>query len=231
MEQTVTVTDASPLLETQQSSVGQVVSTQSINNTLLNGRNWVYIAQLTSGVVPSLNSRGTGNSDFAANGQIAYQNNFVLDGIDNNMYGISFTNHATFALQPPPDALAEFKVQTSNYSAVLGHSAGAVVNTSIKSGTNDIHGSLWEYVRNTAFDEGDFIALTIPADRQNQFGATLGLSVKKNGLFFFGYAEANRISQGQTATVSVPTPLMRQGNFTELLTTSLTGAAQPITLY
>ena len=231
VEQTVTVTDAPPLLETQQSSVGQVVSTQSINNTPLNGRNWVYIAQLTSGVVPSLNSRGTGNGDFAANGQIAYQNNFVLDGIDNNMYGISFTNHATFALQPPPDALAEFKVQTSNYSAVLGHSAGAVVNTSIKSGTNDIHGSLWEYVRNTAFDARDFNALTIPAYHQNQFGATLGLPIKKNGLFFFGYAEANRISQGQTATVSVPTPLMRQGNFTELLNTNLTGAAQPITLY
>lgn len=229
--QTVTVTGAPPLLQTQQSSVGQVVSTRSINNTPLNGRNWVYIAQLTAGVAPSLDTRGTGNGDFVANGQIAYQNNFVLDGVDNNMYGISFTNHATFAIQPPPDALAEFNVQTSNYSAVLGHSAGAVVNTSIKSGTNQIHGDIWEYFRNTALDARDFDALTIPAYHENQFGATLGLPIVKNKLFFFGYAEANRIIQGQTSTLAVPTPLMRQGNFTELLNTNLTGAAQPIDLY
>lgn len=93
-----------------------------------------------------------------------------------------------------------------------------MVNASIKSGTNELHGSLWEYLRNNALDARDFNALTIPKYRENQFGATLGLPLIRNRLFFFGYAEANRIVYGNTQTQSVPTALMRSGNFTELLT-------------
>jgi len=230
--ETVTVTSEAPLLQTQEGTVGQVISTDSINNTPLNGRNWVYIAQLTPGVAPSLGeTRGSGSGDFMANGQSGEQNNFILDGVDNNTNLVDFLNGSSYIMRPPPDALAEFAIQTSNYSAEFGHSAGSVVNASIKSGTNMIHGDLWEYVRNTDLDATNWNSLTNPAYHENQFGATLGLPIIKNKLFYFGDAEANRISIGQTNTLTTPTPLMRQGNFSELLNTSLTGAAVPEYLY
>lgn len=229
----VVVTTAPPLLQSEQASVDQVISTEAINNTPLNGRNWVYIAHLTAGVAPSISgtSRGGGSGDFFANGQRATQNDFILDGVDNNVNVIDFVNGTSYSVRPPPDALAEFKIQTSNFSAEFGHSAGAVINASLKSGTNDIHGSVWEYVRNTSLDAKDWNALSIPAYHQNQFGATLGLPLIKNKLFYFGDIEANRIVFGSTSTLSVPTALMRQGNFSELLNTSLTGQAKPIQLY
>jgi hypothetical protein len=232
VSQTVTVSSAPPLLETQASSVGQVVSTETINNTPLNGRNWVYIAQLTAGVAPPFgNTRGSGTGDFVANGQRAEQNNFILDGVDNNTNLVDFLNGSSFVMRPPPDALAEFNLQTSNYSAEFGHSAGAVMNASIKSGTNRVHGSVWEYFRNTNLDAQDWNAKTIPPYHQNQFGATLGVPILRDKLFYFGDLEVNRISIGQASILTVPTLSMRQGDFSELLNTSLTGAAQPIQLY
>jgi hypothetical protein len=229
--ETVTVSSAPPLLQSQSGSVGQVLSTEMINDTPLNGRNWVYIAQLTAGVDPANGSRGNGTGDFNANGQRAEQNNFILDGVDNNTNAVDFLNGASFVVRPPPDALAEFKVDTSDYSAEFGHSAGAVVNASIKSGTNQIHGDLWEYLRNDVLDARDWNAPSISKYRENQFGATLGLPIISNKLFFFGDAEANRIVFGETNTLTVPTPLMRQGNFTELLNPGLTGQSQAIQLY
>ncbi len=224
VSQTVTVTGAVALLQTQSSAVGQVIDTKTINDTPLNGRNWVYIAQLTAGVAPPFgNTRGSGTGDFVANGQRAEQNNFILDGVDNNTNLVDFLNGSSFVMRPPPDALAEFNLQTSNFSAEFGHSAGAVMNASIKSGTNQIHGDLWEYFRNTNLDATNWNALTVPPYHQNQFGATLGFPIWKNKLFYFGDIEANRISIGQTNVLNVPTPLMRQGNFSELLNTNLTG--------
>jgi Carboxypeptidase regulatory-like domain len=232
VSQTITVSTAPSLLQTQQGSVGQVVSADAINNTPLNGRNWVYIAQLTAGVAPAVGSRGQGTGDFSANGQQAAQNDFILDGVDNNENSIDYLNGASYVVRPPPDALAEFRLDTSNYSAEFGHSAGAVVNASIKAGTNQIHGDIWEYFRNDALNARDFIALTIPEYRENQFGATLGLPIIRNKLFFFGDVEANRIVSGAPTTLAfVPTALMRQGNFSELSNTSLTGATAPIQLY
>lgn len=231
VSQTVTVSDAPPLLQTQEGAVGQVISAETINNTPLNGRNWVYIAQLTAGVAPPFgNTRGSGTGDFVANGQRAEQNDFILDGVDNNTNLVDFLNGSSFVMRPPPDALAEFSLQTSNYSAEFGHSAGAVLNASIKSGTNQVHGSLWEYVRNTDLDATDWNAQTVPTYHQNQFGATLGFPIIKNKLFYFGDLEANRISFGKPGVFTVPTELMRQGNFSELLNTSLTGTG-PIQLY
>ena len=230
--QTVTVNGAPPLLETQQSSIGQVISTQTINDTPLNGRNWVYIAQLTAGVAPPFgNTRGSGTGDFVANGQNAEQNNFILDGVDNNTNLVDFLNGSSFVMRPPPDALSEFSLQTSDYSAEFGHSAGAVMNASVKSGTNQIHGDVWEYFRNTNLDARNWNAQTTPPYHQNQFGATLGFPILKNKVFYFGDLEVNRISIAQTNTYSVPTSLMRQGNFSELLNPTLTGAAQPTQLY
>jgi outer membrane receptor protein involved in Fe transport len=229
----VTVTSAPPLLQTEQGTVGQVVSTQLINNLPLNGRNWVFIAQLTAGTAPSINglSRGAGTGDFYANGQRATQNNFILDGVDNNVNVIDFMNGASYNVRPPPDALAEFKVETTDYSAEFGHSAGAVLNASTKSGTNEIHGNVWEYARDQSLNAVNWNAKTMPPYRENQFGATFGLPIRRNKLFYFGDAEANRITNGTTYTFTVPTALMRQGNFSELLNTSLTGSAKPITLY
>lgn len=231
VSQSVTVSTAPPLVQTESGSIGQVVSTRTINSMPLNGRNAVYVAQMAPGVVQGVGGRGVGTGDFTANGQRPTENNFILDGIDNNTAVPDFLNGSSFVVNPPPDALAEFNVQTSNYSAELGHSAGAVMNTSVKSGTNQIHGSLWEYVRNTDLDAQDWEAKTIPAYHENQFGATLGGPIVKDKLFFFGYAEANRIVFGQTFTQSVPSALMRQGNFSELLNPSLTSTGTAITLY
>lgn len=231
--QTVTVTSELPLMQTQDSSVGQTMTSTQINSVPLNGRNWVFIAQLAAGAVPPEGSRGQGKGDFNANGQRAEENNFILDGVDNNANVVDFYNGASFVAQPPPDALAEFRVQTSNYSAEFGHSAGAVVNASLKSGTNSFHGSLWEYVRNTVFDIrswNDPVNQPVPGYHENQFGATLGGPFLKNRLFFFGDAQANRISFKETGIYSVPTALERAGDFSELLNTGLSGTA-PTQLY
>lgn len=224
--ETITVTTEAPLMQTQESSVGQTMDTQTIDSVPLNGRNWVYIAQLAAGAAPADGSRGGGKGDFEANGQRAEENNFILDGVDNNANVVDFYNGASFVAQPPPDALAEFKVQTSDYSAEFGHSAGAVINASLKSGTNNIHGSLWEYVRNTAFDTHDWTATKgspVPAYHENQFGATLGGPVLKNKLFLFADAQANRITFQESGYYTVPTAKERVGDFSELLNPALTG--------
>lgn len=224
--ETVTVTTEVPLMQTQESSVGQTVDTQTINSVPLASRNWVYIAQLSAGAALPAGSRGGSKGDFQANGQRAEENNFILDGVDNNANVVDFYNGASYVVNPPPDALAEFKVQTSNYSAEFGHSAGAVVNASIKSGSNAFHGSAWEYIRNTAFDIKEWNPSKVqpPAPyHQNQFGATLGGPFWKNKLFFFGDAQANRITYNEPGTYTVPTAKMRLGDFSELLSPALTG--------
>ncbi len=235
VSQTVKVTSAAPLLETQQAAVGQVISTRAINDTPLNGRNWVYIAQLTAGVAPPFgNTRGSGSGDFVANGQRAEQNNFILDGVDNNTNLVDFLNGSSYIMRPPPDALSEFSLQTSNFSAEFGHSAGAVLQANIKSGTNQIHGDVWEYFRNTNLDAINWNAgpnAVAPPYHENQFGGTLGFPIWKNRLFYFGDIEANRISISNPTPISVPTALERQGNFSELLNGSLTGVGAPTQLY
>jgi len=234
VSETVTVTSDAPLLQTETSGVGQTIDTQTINDTPLNGRNWVYIAQFTAGAVSASanmgSSRAAGTGDFQANGQRAEQNNFILDGVDNNSNLVDFLNGSSFVVRPPPDALSEFSLQTSNFSAEFGHSAGAVMSASIKSGTNQIHGDVWEYVRNTDLDATPWNALSSPPYHENQFGATFGARIWRNKLFYFGDLEANRIAISSANITTVPTALMRQGNFSELLNTNLT-SSQPVTLY
>jgi Carboxypeptidase regulatory-like domain/TonB-dependent Receptor Plug Domain len=230
---------SAPLLQTEEASTGQVISTKTVNDLPLNGRNYVFIAQEAAGIPPSNGSRGQGNGDFTANGMRATQNNFILDGVDNNSDAIDFLNGASYVVKPPPDALQEFKVQTGSFSAEFGHSAGAVVNASIKSGTNSLHGDAWEYVRNndlgeaspTEWASGVTTPTTVLPYHQNQFGFTLGGPFIRNKLFFFGDYEGNRLSLSSPQILTVPTLLERTGNFTELLNTNLTGAAQPIVLY
>ena len=230
-QQNVVVTSA-PALQTEEASTGQVVSSKTINDTPLNGRNFTFIAQLSAGVEPAeQGARGAGKGDFSANGQRSEQNNFILDGVDNNANLVDFLNGASFVIKPPPDALQEFKVQTGDYTAELGHSAGAVLNVATKSGGNQFHGDLWEYFRNNVLNVRDYFQNVVPKYRQNQFGATLGGPIIKDKLFFFGDAEANRVIFGQTGIYSVPTPLMRTGNFSELLNPSVNGRGQAVHLY
>jgi hypothetical protein len=231
-QQNVVVTSAPPALQTEEASTGQVVSAQTINDTPLNGRNFTFIAQLSAGVEPSeQGSRGAEKGDFSANGQRSEQNNFILDGVDNNANLVDFLNGASFVIKPPPDALQEFKVQTGDYTAELGHSAGAVLNVATKNGTNSIHGDLWEYFRNDVLNDRDFFQAVKPKYRQNQFGATIGGPIIKDKLFFFGDAEANRIIFGQTQIYTVPTLAERTGNFSDLLNAAGNGRGEAYTLY
>ena len=231
--QNVTVSTDAPLLQTEQASVGQVFSAKTLDEAPLNGRNWLFIAQLSAGVAPPSGARGAGTGDFSASGSRSDQNNFILDGVDNNVNVVDFLNGASYTIQPPPDAMAEVNIQTSSYSAEFGHSSGAVVNASIKSGTNQFHGSLWEYLRNDAFNTHEYFdqpSTRIPEYRQNIFGGTLGGPFLRNKLFFFGDVQGNRIVNGTNAILTVPTQLERQGNFSELLDPVQTGGA-PIYLY
>lgn len=229
--ETVTVETTPPLLQTQSGSVSTTFGNQTINQTPLAQRNWVYMAQLSPGVVPSYGTRGGSNGDYQANGQREEQNNFILDGVDNNVNIVDYMNGSTYAVAPPPDALQEFRLDTSNFSAEYGHSAGSVLNASIKSGTNQIHGDVWEYFRNTNMDAKNYFAQTNPPYHMNQFGATLGFPILRDRLFYFGDIQATRITYAQNQTFSVPTMLERQGDFSELLNTSLTGGTCPVYLY
>jgi hypothetical protein len=233
---TVTVT-STPELQTEEASTGQVFTAQTINDTPLNGRNYVFIAQLTTGVAaPNQGFRQVaGSGDFTSNGNRVSQNNFVLDGVDNNSNMQDFLNGATYAVRPPPDALAEFKVESSDYSAELGRSTGAAINASIKSGTNNFHGSLWEYFQSDRLDANPnyFVNTGKTAYHQNLFGATLGGPIWKDKLFFFADAQADLISSFVQAepNQTVPTDLMRNGDFSELLNPANTGNRGAIGLY
>jgi outer membrane receptor protein involved in Fe transport len=208
---TVDVTGEAPILQTENGSVGQVVGSQSVNDLPLNGRNYTFLARLTAGVnAGQPEGRGlNANGWFEANGTRADQNNYLLDGIDNNSNSVDFLSGAAYVLKPPIDALAEFKLQTNSFSAEFGRAGGAVLNASLKSGTNELHGSLWEFLRNDALDSADFFQNATGSQkgefRQNQFGATAGGPIRKNKTFFFADYEGTRIRQAVPQTATVPT--------------------------
>src|SRR5205814_6413541 len=226
--QTVEVTAAPPVLQTQDASVGQVMDTRNVNNLPLNGRNWTFLAQLAAGVnSPQADTRGNAATGaFAANGLRPAQNNYMLDGIDNNSDTVDFLNGTHFVVLPPVDAIQEFKVQTTNFSAEYGRSGAAVLNATIKSGTNSFHGAGWEFFRNDKLDAADYFERVGNTTKKgelrlNQFGVAIGGPVIKNKLFFFGDYEGLRRRQGSPHTGSVPTALERSSgytNFTQLIT-------------
>ena len=225
----VEVSAAPPVLETQSGSVGQVVDSRSVNDLPLNGRNFTFLAQLAAGVnTPQADTRGNAASGaFAANGNRPAQNNYLLDGIDNNSDTVDFLNGTNFVVLPPVDAIEEFKVQTTGFSAEYGRSGAAVLNATIKSGTNELHGAVWEFFRNDKLDAADFFenAGGRPKGelRQNQFGVSAGGPVVipklfngKNKVFFFGDYEGFRRIQGTILTGAVPTVAERNSGFTNL---------------
>jgi Carboxypeptidase regulatory-like domain/TonB-dependent Receptor Plug Domain/TonB dependent receptor len=221
--ETVEVNTAPPLLQTEEASVGQVISQQQVNNLPLNGRNFTFLAQLGAGMqTPQADTRGNAASGaFSANGLRPAQNNYLLDGIDNNSNAVDFLNGTNFVILPPVDAIQEFKVQTANFSAELGRSAGAVMNATIKSGTNSLHGAVWEFFRNDVLDAADYFENNNGTKkgelRLNQFGGSAGGPIIKNKLFFFGDYEGKRRVQGTSEVGNVPTALERSSNFTNLV--------------
>jgi Carboxypeptidase regulatory-like domain len=226
--ETVEVTGATPVLETQEASVGQVINSRNVNNLPLNGRNFTFLAQLAAGVnTPQADTRGNAASGaFAANGSRPAQNNYLLDGIDNNSDTVDFLNGTNFVVLPPVDAIQEFKVQTTDFSAEYGRSGAAVLNATIKSGTNAFHGAGWEFFRNDKLDAADYFENVKKGElRLNQFGVAIGGPVIKNKVFFFGDYEGLRRRQGSPHNGTVPTALERSSGFTDFqeLITGQTG--------
>src|SRR5580692_3681554 len=225
--ETIEVASTTPVLETQDASVGQVVDSRNVDSLPLNGRNFTFLAQLAAGVnTPQADTRGNAASGaFAANGNRPAQNNYLLDGIDNNSDTVDFLNGTNYVVLPPVDAVEEFKVQTSDFSAEFGRSGAAVLNATIKSGTNEFHGDVWEFFRNDKLDAADFFENEhqVPKGelRQNQFGFTAGGPVYvpklfngKNKVFIFGDYEGFRRVQGTILSGSVPSVAERNSGYT-----------------
>jgi len=231
VREVVTVTSQGPQLETETSDLGQVMNSRRITTLPLNGRNYAQLAQLGAGVAPSEpGSRVSASYGFSANGARALQNNFLLDGVDNNANLGDVLNETAFVIQPSVDAISEFKVQTNSYSAEFGRGNGAILNAIIKSGTNQIHGSAYEFLRNDKLDATNvFEAFGKQAYRQNQFGFTLGGPIIKNRTFFFGDYEGLRVRQAIPHLSLIPTAAQIGGDFSDLLTNTVAPQVDPNT--
>ncbi len=214
---TVEVQSAAPLLQTDSSNLGQVVESKRIEDLPLNGRFFSRLAVLTAGTVPTpTGARDEATGGFSANGVRPYQNTYILDGMDNNSLSEDLVSQASYVVGPPPDAIAEFRVQTNSMSAEFGRSGGAVLNVNIKAGTNDLHGSVYEFLRNSAMDAKNYYdspTSPIPPFKQNQFGFSAGGPIIKNKTFIFGDYQGTRIRTSQTSLASVPASAWRNGDF------------------
>ena len=221
----VEVEGAAPLLETDSSESGQVIDSASMVGFPLNGRNPVQLAQLTVGVTTSEpGARDSGGFGFSASGSRSLDNNFLLDGIDDNSNLPDLLNEANYVVMPPPDALQEFKVETDNYDAEFGRSTGAIVNATTRGGTNEFHGTVYEFLRNQNMDAMNYFDTSRQPYHQNQFGASIGGPIVRSKLLFFVDYEGLRSSQAQTTTSVVPTAAQRTGDYSDQLDlTSPTG--------
>jgi hypothetical protein len=246
IQQTVTVTAAPPLLESENAEVGQTITNQAVNDMPLATRDWGSLAQLSAGVTTAAPTSGTsgsvtpdsGSSEsayFSVDGVNDWQNDFRLDGINDNIevYGGNYTL-TNAAIVPPPDAVQEFTLQSGDFNAEFGHSTGGVINAEIKSGTNQFHGDLWEYVRNNDLNANYFFNRTcsatgcvskrIPSYHQNLFGFTAGGPVVvphmiqgKNRLFWFADYQGGRfVLPAPAGGETVPTPGMVSSTFNNL---------------
>ncbi|MCC7236838.1 MAG: TonB-dependent receptor [Bryobacterales bacterium] len=218
----INVTAQEAALDQATSSLGQILTASSVQDLPLSGRNFVRLAQLAAGAnegAPQAMSSGTRPDDrrrtsaVSVNGQRDYVNSFLIDGMDNNERSVG-----TAIIKPSMDALAEFRVQTNLYTAEYGRTAGGVINLVTKSGSNSVHGSLFEFLRNDDLDARNYFALPGPKPpfRQNQFGGSLGGPLKLNRTFYFVDYEGFRQRQSQTVVSTVPTEDARKGAFSGL---------------
>ena len=217
-----------PLLESEQSTVGNVITRREVSELPLNGRSVYQLAYLNAGVtaaIPTQNANNTSIPDNAraqqglsVNGQRQSNNTFILDGVYNNQI-----NQGLIAILPPLEAVQEFVVETSNFMPEIGR-GGGVVNVTLKSGTNSFHGQAFEFLRNSALDARNFFDYStgrrLPNFVQNQFGFAFGGPIIKNQTFFFVDYQGFRQRQGQSFVATVPDDAIRAGNFA--------GTARPI---
>lgn len=215
INESVNITGNGSPLERETSSIGQVFENKIIVTLPLNGRNYSQLALLMPGATPNQGSRAA--DGFSLNGNRTLQNKFLVDGLDNNNYITGVDTNSTQALRPSVDAIQEFKVESANYSAQFGQAAGGVISVVTKSGTNSLHGSAFEFLRNEKLDANDFFANRAGLERGpfrfNQFGGTLGGPVWRNRTFFFASFQGTRSHASNTSVVTVPTPEQVRGNF------------------
>ncbi len=216
-KQQVLVRADAKLIEPTVTSMGKVVEQRELEDLPLNGRNFSQLGLLQPGVVPLTpgiaeagGSLRNGQA-YAVNGQRPESNSFLIDGA-NNFNGVD----GGFVLKPPVDAISEFRIITLNANAEFGGALGSTTNIITRSGTNQLHGTLWEFLRNDAVDANNYFAQTKEPLKQNQFGATIGGPLKRNKTFAFGYYEGFRNRQGETALTTVPSVKERTGDFSQL---------------
>ena len=239
VNETVTVDAQASLVETDTTEHSQVIGTEAIVELPLNGRDYASLALLATNVhiSPSNTSFGpTGTpreGAFNVNGMRSTYNNFLMDGVDNNSYGTSNQNYSSQVVQPSPDALAEFRVITSDFSAEYGRVGGGVVSAALRSGTNQFHATLYEFLRNTDLNAIGYVfgarpsTFVKPTLHRNQFGVTIGGPIIKDKLFFFGDYEGYRQKQGYLNFYSVPSTNDRLGILPVTVVNPLTGVVYP----
>lgn len=225
VSESVMVTGESPLLQTDTSTLSSLVSEQAVQDLPVNGRNFMRLVQLvpgaTEGAANAINSGSRPDdrrqtSSVSINGESENRNNQMIDGMDNNERSIG-----TVGVKPSMDAIAEVRVQTNLYSAEAGRASGGIINILTKSGSNQVHGTAYEFVRNDAFDSRDFFARVDPILKQHQFGGSLGGPLVSNRTFFFADYEGLRNTKGQVNNLTIPTLKMQRGDFSELLPTQI----------
>src|SRR3954451_13926980 len=215
--QRVDVLADAQLIQGTLTSLRETVSQREVLDLPLNGRNFSQLGLLQPGVVPltpGLAEAGGSLRDgqaYAVNGQRPESNNFLIDGA-NNFNGVD----GGFVLKPPVDGISEFRIITHSANAEFGGSLGSTTNVITRSGTNQLHGTLWEFLRNDAFDATNYFAQTQEPLKQNQFGAAGGGPIKKDKAFIFGFYEGFRNRQGVSALTTVPSMKERTGDFFEL---------------
>ncbi len=230
--QTVEVAAEAALLQTESTVVGANLNSRSVHELPLGGqRKFSYLARLSVGVLPAeTGARDSNSGGFTANGVHSNgQNNYLLNGVDNNVNNIDFVNQAAYVVGPSVEAIGEIRILTNGYNAEYGRGAGGVVNVTIKSGTNQIHGAAFEFLQNTKLDankwERNKIGLATPPLHQNQFGAAIGGPIIKNRTFWFVDYQQTDIASisgivpglGLPTTYTIPTQAMAHGDFSALL--------------
>jgi hypothetical protein len=214
--QQIEVKADAPIIESTSTNLGKTVGEREVLDLPLNGRHFTQLGLLQPGVVPItpglVEAGGTlrEGQAYAVNGQRPESNDFLVDGADNFN-----TVDGGFVLEPPVDAISEFRILTHTANAEFGHSTGSTTNIVTRSGTNSFHGAAWEFLRNNAMDAKSFFADSVEPLKRNQFGGTFGGPVKKEKTFFFGYYEGIRNRQGETSRATVPSDPERSGDFAD----------------
>ncbi|HUB81598.1 MAG TPA: carboxypeptidase-like regulatory domain-containing protein [Bryobacteraceae bacterium] len=245
VNESIEVAGTAPLLQTESANQGADLNTAEVSQLPLGGqRTFAFLARLSPGVlVAEPGARAAQNGDFAANGvRSTGENNFLLNGVDNNVNVIDFINQTSYVIGPSVDAINEIRILTNGYNAEYGRAAGGVMDVTIKSGTNQLHGMGFEYLQNTDLDanrwENNLAGVERPPLQQNQFGGNAGGPILKNKLFIFGDYQGTKIATsggvvqnlGYGEFLTIPTQAEIQGNFSALLgkqigTDPLTGLA------